>query len=99
MATNTAVIEMQPSGSKSNPSHPSVDQLPLQEPPDTGHTLSGLPEPTPNNAVEAAQKWNNPSINKWRLAAVFISFINFGANDASYGALVPYVHIAPSCLP
>ena len=35
------------------------------------------------------QRWNNPKSNTWKLITIFISFINFGMNDASYGALLP----------
>ncbi|KAL2798498.1 major facilitator superfamily domain-containing protein [Aspergillus keveii] len=37
------------------------------------------------------QKWNEPSINKWRIAAAFASFAITGASDGVYGALVPYI--------
>lgn len=47
-------------------------------------------------AANAAERWNNPRINTYRLAAIFFAFLNFGMNDGSYGALVPYVcpHVA-----
>ena len=35
--------------------------------------------------VRAKQNWNEPSINKWRLMATFISYALVGANDAAYG--------------
>lgn len=41
--------------------------------------------------IRAKQKWNDPSINKWRLLATFVSFAVVGASDGVYGALVPYV--------
>jgi hypothetical protein len=31
------------------------------------------------------QKWNDPSINKWRIAAAFASFAITGASDGVYG--------------
>ena len=37
------------------------------------------------------EKWDYPRINTWRLAATLFAFIIFGMNDASYGALLPYV--------
>ncbi|KAA8649922.1 MFS transporter [Aspergillus tanneri] len=37
------------------------------------------------------EKWNKPDVNKWRVLATFFSFIVVGANDGTYGALVPYV--------
>ncbi|KAL2871475.1 MFS transporter [Aspergillus lucknowensis] len=48
----------------------------------------------PNPEVPVArvkQKWNEPSINKWRIAAAFASFAVVGASDGVYGALVPYI--------
>ncbi|KAL4740003.1 major facilitator superfamily domain-containing protein [Aspergillus similis] len=41
--------------------------------------------------VRAKQKWNEPSINKWRIAAAFASFAVVGASDGVYGALIPYI--------
>lgn len=43
-------------------------------------------------------KWNDPPINKWRLAATFYCFVILGINDAAYGVrysllewnLIPY---------
>lgn len=51
----------------------------------------GLPGPNADGVVETLHKWNNPRINIWRLAAISFAFLNFGMNDASYGALIPYV--------
>ncbi|KAL2815801.1 major facilitator superfamily domain-containing protein [Aspergillus cavernicola] len=39
----------------------------------------------------ALEKWNEPAINAWRVLATFFSFIVVGANDGTYGALVPYL--------
>ena len=61
------------------------------------HVLSYLSESNPDSepgiveVVIPRNKWNNPRINTWRLAAIFFAFFNFGLNDASYGALLPYV--------
>lgn len=62
-----------------------------------GHILSDLSESNPDSepgiseVVISRDKWNHPRINTWRLAAIFFAFFNFGLNDASYGALLPYV--------
>jgi len=56
-----------------------------------GLTLHDLPGPGAHEIVEVQETWKHPRINTWRLAAVFFAFINFGMNDASYGALIPYV--------
>ncbi|CBF78065.1 hypothetical protein AN8768.2 [Aspergillus nidulans FGSC A4] len=52
--------------------------------------LSGEPEQAcAANAdipvARAKQKWNDPSINKWRIAAAFASFTVAGASDGVYG--------------
>ena len=41
--------------------------------------------------VTAPQAWNSPKINIWRVAAAFIGFLLQGANEASYGPLVPSI--------
>ncbi|KAL8695171.1 MAG: hypothetical protein Q9218_000339 [Villophora microphyllina] len=57
-----------------------LDQRPL------GNTRQGN-----DLSLNALERWNRPRINKYRLAAVFFAFLNFGMNDGSYGALVPYI--------
>lgn len=57
---------------------------------------SDAPRPgTPCSAIgpeiQTRERWNKPRANTWRLAAIFFAFVVFGMNDASYGALVPYV--------
>lgn len=47
--------------------------------------------PPPTTAVPQLQKWNSPKINIWRCLATFYCFIILGANDAAYGALIPYL--------
>ncbi|GKU07654.1 bypass of stop codon protein 6 [Fusarium langsethiae] len=37
------------------------------------------------------EKWNEPIGNVFRVAAVFFSLFVSGANDAAYGALIPYL--------
>ncbi|KAF2184539.1 putative MFS transporter [Zopfia rhizophila CBS 207.26] len=44
------------------------------------------------NIASMQPHWNQPRINTWRLVAVFITFFNLGANDASYG-LETYYHL------
>ncbi|SPO04418.1 related to tetracycline resistance proteins [Cephalotrichum gorgonifer] len=41
--------------------------------------------------VEVTEKWNSPPINKSRVGATFWSMMVMGANDAAYGALIPYL--------
>ena len=42
-------------------------------------------------AITAQQAWNNPKTNIWRVAAAFLGFFLQGANEASYGPLVPSI--------
>ena len=82
MAIGTIVIEI--------PTLPSPrDQpVPLQTP---SRGSLELTMPMASHVVETKQRWNSPRINTYRLAAIFFAFINFGMNDGSYGALIPYV--------
>ncbi|KAM0276744.1 hypothetical protein ACHAQH_006455 [Verticillium albo-atrum] len=57
---------------------------------DTDVSLSdGLPAPTTSTPV--AESWKYPRSNVFRVAATFWSFLVSGANDAAYGALIPYL--------
>ncbi|KAI9870117.1 MAG: hypothetical protein M1830_004663, partial [Pleopsidium flavum] len=64
-------------------------QLQVQGQDGNGDAHLGLPGPT--TAVTSLQTWNNPRINIWRILATFVGFIIMGANDAAYGALIPYL--------
>jgi len=106
MVINHATMEMllsSPQPAASPPEEEAVITVPEKDEvvalPDTAtpsHGNSDLPRPsTPPSgavpAVQARERWNKPRANTWRLAAIFFAFIVFGMNDASYGALVPYV--------
>ena len=82
MATSTTVIEM--AALPSSKDHILSLQTPIR-----GN--SELPGPVASHIVETRQTWNSPRINIYRLAAIFFAFVNFGMNDGSYGALIPYV--------
>ena len=82
MATSTTVTELAALSSSKDQQTPS--QTPV-------YGSSELPGPIGNHIIETKQRWNNPRINTFRLAAIFFAFITFGMNDGSYGALVPYV--------
>ncbi|KAJ5792054.1 Major facilitator superfamily domain general substrate transporter [Penicillium pulvis] len=45
----------------------------------------------PPGAFPALEKWNSPRINIYRSFSTFWSFLVMGANDAAYGALIPYL--------
>ncbi|KAF4774571.1 MFS transporter [Colletotrichum scovillei] len=61
-----------------------------------GHVLGsntdatgGLPAPT--TTAEFVQRWNHPRSNLFRVLSCFFSLLVSGANDAAYGALIPYL--------
>ena len=45
-------------------------------------------EAADGTVVEAAEKWNSPRINIFRVGATFWSMMIMGANDAAYGVSV-----------
>jgi len=47
--------------------------------------------PSPTTAAEHIQTWKSPRINMYRLPASFWSFVVMGMNDATYGAIIPYL--------
>ncbi|KAF2735457.1 MFS general substrate transporter [Polyplosphaeria fusca] len=47
--------------------------------------------PSPTTASEKLERWNHPRSNLFRSLAAFWSFVVMGANDAAYGALIPYL--------
>ena len=48
-------------------------------------------EAIPPRAAAVVEKWNEPIGNVFRVGAVFFSLFVSGANDAAYGALIPYL--------
>ncbi|KAK5111269.1 hypothetical protein LTR85_012210 [Meristemomyces frigidus] len=47
--------------------------------------------PSPTIATEQLERWNYPRSNIYRVFAVFWAFLIMGANDATYGAIIPYL--------
>ncbi|KAF4457387.1 hypothetical protein FALBO_15215 [Fusarium albosuccineum] len=45
----------------------------------------------PETATSAGQRWNDSNENKWRTISCFFSFIVYGMNDATAGAMVPHL--------
>lgn len=90
-------MEMQPTGPEQAVLRSSKDHsVPLDGIPPSDHGISELSRPEDvfsgtGHVVETKERWNEPRINTYRLAAIFYAFIVFGMNDASYGALIPYV--------
>ncbi|KAG7424816.1 putative O-acetyltransferase CAS1 [Fusarium oxysporum f. sp. raphani] len=48
-------------------------------------------EAAPPRATLVVEKWNEPIGNAFRVGAVYWSLFVSGANDAAYGALIPYL--------
>ena len=72
-------------GSKEIQRHNGVqDELP---PSDGSRLLGELggSEPSAAPVVRAAEKWNEPRRNSWRLGSAFWCFLVMGANDSAYG--------------
>ncbi|CRK12952.1 hypothetical protein BN1723_009862 [Verticillium longisporum] len=47
--------------------------------------------PAPTTSTPVVESWKYPRSNLFRVAATFWSFLVCGANDAAYGALIPYL--------
>lgn len=84
---------------------PATHDIPLQTLDTEGRRLgSSTPpvdsepgSPTGSRVFRVQETWKSPRRNVWKLASIYFAFINFGMNDASYGALLPslqpYYHI------
>lgn len=55
------------------------------------HSQSDTGSPLGPEGFPLLEKWNQPRINIHRTFATFWSFLVMGANDAAYGALIPYL--------
>ncbi|MCJ1339471.1 hypothetical protein MMC09_004761 [Bachmanniomyces sp. S44760] len=54
--------------------------------------VDAIEEPaTPESASLELHQWNHPQINVWRTLTTFLGLLIMGANDAVYGALLPYL--------
>ncbi|KAK4494372.1 hypothetical protein PRZ48_014670 [Zasmidium cellare] len=47
--------------------------------------------PSPTTASEQPEAWNFPRRNIYKVAAAFWAFVIMGMNDATYGAIIPYL--------
>ncbi|KAI4207142.1 MAG: hypothetical protein LQ346_000720 [Caloplaca aetnensis] len=93
-ATTTTVISLPvPPPGYQDPMTSSNDPTPLEERSISNPTnLEAFGQGT-GAVAHAIERWDYPRINTYRLAAIFFSFLNFGMNDGSYGALVPYIEM------
>ncbi|KAJ4341916.1 hypothetical protein N0V95_007101 [Ascochyta clinopodiicola] len=47
--------------------------------------------PQPSTTVSVTERWNYPKANIYRTFATLFAFMIMGANDAAYGAIIPYL--------
>jgi hypothetical protein len=73
-------IELQPVGTSSN------EEVPIQANNDPAEFL-----PQPSTTVSVVERWNHPKANIAKTGATFFAFLMMGANDASYGVMIPHV--------
>lgn len=52
---------------------------------------AALPSPVPSTPAQDAPKWNGSHGNIFRVSCCFYALFMMGANDAAYGAIIPYV--------
>lgn len=93
----TTIQFSSPNSSKSDIALQSIPPAPLRDP---GHLLSTTPSqdidpalhlPHPSTTVSIVERWNHPRKNIYRTCATIFAFIIMGANDAAYGAIIPYL--------
>lgn len=48
-------------------------------------------ETPPLHAINIAPRWNESKTSIWRISATLWCGLIMGANDAAYGAIIPYV--------
>ncbi|KAJ5587842.1 uncharacterized protein N7459_003607 [Penicillium hispanicum] len=57
-------------------------------------TLAGAEaDVAPSHAVNVATRWNESKTTTWKLSATLWCAFVMGANDAAYGALIPYLEL------
>lgn len=54
-------------------------------------TIPGSEPVPPEGAVSALERWNQSKTNIFKIISTFFGFVVMGANDAAYGALIPYL--------
>ncbi|KAL8698957.1 MAG: hypothetical protein Q9201_006286 [Fulgogasparrea decipioides] len=91
-AKTTSAVEA-PTAHTNHPTSTSSNDvsIPLEDRSTSNQTPLGTYSQGTGLTVAALERWDRPRINRYRLAAIFFAFLNFGMNDGSYGALVPYI--------
>lgn len=75
-----------PSSKRPSLSGRSLGSFKPNEYPDNNETL-----PSPTTATEQLERWNQSRRNVYKSAAAFWAFAIMGLNDATYGAIIPYL--------
>lgn len=65
----------------------------LGQSPSEQHSADGISLDTqpPEHAVSALPRWNESRANVFKTMSTFFGFLVMGANDAVYGAIIPYL--------
>ncbi|KAK5112605.1 hypothetical protein LTR62_003919 [Meristemomyces frigidus] len=98
--TTMEAIELRPTTAKQDPPNRPNKRVPST----TSHSLRSLAPttppretdqnetlPSPTLATTQPERWNHPRKNLLRVLATFWSFLIMGANDATYGPIIPYL--------
>ncbi|KAL8841616.1 MAG: hypothetical protein Q9170_000830 [Blastenia crenularia] len=94
MTTPTTTVIDMPADDLTHHPDPSIgNTIPLEARSISGQTNLSTFGPGSGTVANVLQRWDYPRINTYRLAAIFFAFLNFGMNDGSYGALVPYIEL------
>ncbi|KAI5363023.1 Putative major facilitator superfamily, MFS transporter superfamily [Septoria linicola] len=88
-------VELQPVQIHDNPSSRKLPSLSGRSLKSASHTYDEdrnetLPSPTTATA-EQAERWNSSPRTIYKVSATFWSFVIMGMNDATYGAIIPYL--------
>jgi len=59
--------------------------------PSNHSAISSTETVPPEGAVSALERWNQSKTNIFKIISTFFGFVVMGANDAAYGALIPYL--------
>jgi fucose permease len=57
----------------------------------SAEVASNISSEAPEHAVSITERWNGSRLNIFKTASTFFGFIVMGANDAAYGAILPYL--------
>lgn len=79
-----------PTGVTSRASY-QVQDIEMEEPRQLNAPPREIEEVAPSHAVSIAPRWNESKATIWKVTATFWCMLVMGANDAAYGAIIPYL--------